>query len=251
MDERLWIFDLDNTLVATPRSYGYAIVEFIRLMLDVFSWRAPYWITIVELISEIDNKRVDDYGGARHRFPGSLVICYWRLCEQVGMPKDGEITFLVRRIGESAFSWDFYRQDQLIPGVEETFNFLKAQGDDLLILTRGDPDVQWLKWEGYDLGRWFPTEKEFRVIRWEPIAGYPGDKGKELAKLRKEYPERGIYSVGDSIRSDIVPAAEAEMIPIYIPAYSRWDRGLETPSLPDETIVLKKIAEIIERYDEL
>lgn len=248
---RLWIFDLDGTLIATSRAYGYAVVEFIKLMLDVFAQRTPTVEEIDELRREIDNERVEAYGAVCHRFPVSLVICYCQLCEKLGIPVDKGVISRVYRIGERAFSIDFYRRDQLIPGVEETLDFLEAQGDDLLVLTKGDPLVQWRKWWGYNLGRWFPTSKEFRVVRWEPRAGYPGDKGPLLAELREEYPERKIYMVGDSVPSDMIPAVEAGVIAVHIPAYGKWEWRSETPPLPEGVISLKKITDIVEKYNEL
>jgi len=249
MAGRLWVFDLDNTLVATSRSYGCATAKFAILMLGVLGWRAPQLSEIIKLYTEIDNKRTKIYGAARHRFPGSLVVCYRQLCDQVGASKDEEIISQVWQIGEKAFSLDFYLQDQLIPGVEKTLNFLKAQGDDLLVLTKGDPLVQWRKWTGYNLGCWFPSAKEFRVVRWEPRAGYSGDKGPALAELRKKYPERKIYMVGDSVDSDIIPAVEVGVIAIHIPAWSKWSWRSEASPLPEGVILLKKIADIIEQYE--
>lgn len=248
---RVWVFDLDNTMIASSRAYGYAVVEFIKLMLDVFAQEAPTVEEIDELRREIDNERVRTHGAVCHRFPVSLVICYCRLCEKLSVPVDKGVVSQVYQIGEESSSIDFYRQDQLIPGVEETLDFLRAQGDEILVLTKGDPLVQWRKWWGYGLYRWFPTSKEFRVVRWEPRAGYPGDKEPALAELRREHPDRKIYMVGDSIVSDMIPAIKAEVIPIYVPGYAKWNWRKESSPLPEETIVLEKIADIIERYDKL
>lgn len=251
MAGRLWVFDLDNTLAATSRGYGYVIAEFIYLMLDAFGWRASHWFQIAELVRKIDNDRAEVYGAARHRFPGSLAICYEQLCRRAGVATDVNTRARVMEIGRSAFSLQQFLEDELIPGVAEALDFLEEQEDDLLILTKGDSVIQHRKWLGYGLRRWFPTAREFLVVRWEPILGYPGDKGVVLAELREKYPERKIYMVGDSVGSDMIPAAEAGVTPLHVPAYSKWGRGREIPS-PPGTIELKKgVVEITERYDEL
>jgi len=250
MAGRLWIFDLDDTLLPVAPHYGRAIADFIRLMLDVFGYKAPYWFTIAKLVNEIDNERADRYGGARFRFPSSLVVCYLRLCKQVEAPYDKKIASRVCQIGMQVFDINLYLQDTLIPGVEETLNFLIAQGDELRVLTKGDLIAQWRKYHGYHLERWFPYKK-FLVVRWEPRIGYPGDKRKVLTEIRKRDPGRKIYFVGDSIRFDMIPASQVGITPIYIPTCGKWDRGLPEPPLPPEAIVLKEIAEIMRRHDEL
>lgn len=247
----VWVFDLDNTLVATSRAHGYALVKFIRLMLDTLAQKAPTVERILELYREIDNERTVSYGAASHRFPGSLAICYRELCREVGDPVDEVVVTQVRQIGERAFSLDFYLQDQLIPGVEETLDFLKARGDEVLVLTKGDLLAQWRKWIGYRLDRWFPTGEEFRVARWDPRLGYSGDKGPVLVELRKKYHERKIYMVGDSIDSDVIPAIKAGVIPVFVLGYAKWNWRKESSPLPDGVKEFRKIADIIERYDEL
>lgn len=249
MAGRLWVFDLDGTLIATSRAYGYAALEFVRFMLDTFARKAEHWFEIAQLLRKIGNEQTEIYGAARHRFPGSMAICYQQLCNQRGIPEDEAIVLRVLQIGEKAFDREFYRRDQLLPGVEETLNFLWAQGDNLFVLTKGDPDVQWPKWEEYNLDRWFPTSREFRVVPWDPSVGHSGDKGPVLAELREEYPKRKIYMVGDSVPSDMIPAVEAGVIGVHIPAYSKWEWRSETPPLPEGVIPLKKIADIIEEYE--
>lgn len=251
MAGRLWVFDLDDTLVPTSQFYSYATVKFLNLMLDTFGGRAPDWFVIAQLFRKIDNDRVKIHGNAHHRFPGSLTICYRQLCKQVGVPVDEGVVAWVRRIGEEVFSLDLYLQDALIPGVEETLDFLEARRDEILVLTKGDLLIQWRKWQGYRLERWFPTSKEFRVVRWDPRLGYPGDKGQVLVELRGKYPQRKIYMVGDSVDSDIIPAIEAGVSPIYIPAYGRWSWRPVTSPLPEGVKKIAKITVLIDEYDQL
>lgn len=251
MANRIWIFDLDGTLIQAGRSYGRTILEFVQLMLDVFGWRSPHWFETASLVNSLDYKQFETWGASRDRLPSTLVEVYRQLCSKVGVPYDEDLALRIWRLGESASSLEFYRQDHLIPGVEETLNFLQSKGDLLFVLTKGDLVTQRRKWWGYKLGRWFPTPFEFIVVRWEPALGYPGDKKEVMIDLRRLYPDRRIYMAGDSIKADIIPAVEVGLTAIHIPPYWRWHWQRGKPLLPKGVIELREIREIIERYDEL
>jgi len=247
--ERVWAFDLDGTLIEAARYYGRAQLRFIQLMMDNLGWQSPRWLEIAQLADRIDRELVGRWGGSRDRFPGALVQCYQQLCEKAGVDVDEAVSLVAWRIGESAFAPENYHPDLVIPGVEEVLDFLTERGDEIFVVTRGDPVVQWRKWEGCELFRWFPRSR-FIVVRWEPAFGYPGDKAEVLVDLRAEFPGRKAYMVGDSVEGDIIPAALVGMTPIYIPAYWRWVPDNED-RLPAGAVILRGIREIVERYGDL
>jgi putative hydrolase of the HAD superfamily len=246
--DRVWVFDLDATLIETGPLYGQAELAFAQLIMKALP-RPHRPLAVLQLVDEIDLKLVERWGGSRDRFPASLCHCYRQLCERVGITPDERVERDVWWWGESAFDPDKYGPDLLIPDVEKVLDFLTcAKSDTLLVLTAGDPAVQGAKWEGCGLRRWF-SEDRLIIVRWEPAAGYPGDKTEELVALRGRYPGRKIFMVGDSISSDIVPAIGAGIKAIHIP--SNWGWRPDEQKLPKGAVVLERIVQIRDRYDEL
>jgi putative hydrolase of the HAD superfamily len=243
--DRVWVFDLDATLIETGPLYGRAELKFADLMMEVFA-RPRRPLEALQLIDRVYLEIVKRWGVSRDCFPTALCQCYRKLCQQA---PDKEVELEVWRVGESVFDPGNYSPDLLIPGAEKTLDFLACEkSDTLFILTVGDPAVQGAKWEGCGLRRWF-SEDRLIIVRWEPAAGYPGDKTEELVALRGRYPGRKIFMVGDSISSDIIPAIRAGVGAVYIPSYWEWRPG--TQELPKEAIVLSQINQIIEKHDEL
>jgi len=246
---RVWAFDLDNTLIEASRFYGYAILDFIRLMMEVLEWKTLSWWEIGQLVSQVDRELVERWGASRDRFPAALMQCYRRLCDFVEVPCDEAVSRAAWRIGEKAFASGNYSPRLIIPGVENVLNCLSRQDDKLFIVTKGDPVVQRRKWQGCKFQRWFPRD-HFLVVRWEPAAGYSGDKTGALLELCERYPYCKCYMVGDSIKDDILPALRAGMTGIHIPSNWRWHSGEPPLPLPNGAIRLKRIAEILEVFPE-
>jgi hypothetical protein len=93
-----------------------------------------------------------------------------------------------------------------------------------------------MKWRGYNLRRFFPSNREFRVVKWEKLP--------TLERLRRLRPDLQAVMVGDSIGSDLVPAAKVGYLPIFVPHPSVWDHGELVNHPPEGTIRLEKITEL-------
>lgn len=239
----LWVFDLDGTLVTSNIDYSFVLLDFCQLMLETFEHKAPYYQTIFDLEQGIDRERFKTMRAHRDRFPGSLVEAYKELCLRANVRVDSEIERQVWKIGAGALSEETYQNRSLIPGAEETLEFIRNQGDPLYCVTAGDAVVQWMKWRGYNLSRFFPTQREFRPVKW--------DKLPTLKKLRTLYPDLPAIMVGDSIGSDIVPAAVTGYLPIYVPHPSVWDHGELVEELPGRTRKFARIDQVRTKYWDL
>jgi FMN phosphatase YigB (HAD superfamily) len=204
---------------------------------DLLCWK------FIEFLRDIDKERFKTMRAHRERFPGSMVEAYRELCRHAGIEPDPAIERRSWEIGMAALSEETYRNRGMIPGVEETLQFLQEQGELLYCVTAGDPVVQWMKWRGYNLRRFFPSQREYRVIWW--------DKLRTLKKLRKLHQDKAAIMVGDSIGSDLVPADKVGYQPVFVPHPSVWDHGELVNNAPEGTIKLRQISEIRERYEEL
>lgn len=247
MPRSLWVFDLDGTLITSGIDYARAVLRWGLMFIDALEHRAPHYeqffIKFIEHLRDIDKERFKTMRAHRERFPGSMVEAYHAICRDFGIELDPIIEQNTWDIGMSALSQETYRNRGMIPGAQETLTFLQGKEALLLCVTAGDPTVQGIKWLGYNLARFFPSQQEFIVVEWEKL--------ETLTMLRSMYPDLPVFMVGDSIGSDIQPAAKAGMKPIFIPHPSVWDNGELVNELPAGAIQLSRITEIVDRFDEL
>jgi len=242
---KVFIFDLDDTLYWNVHDYCYPILEFEKFMLDILGHKAPHITVIRKLEGEIDRGRVKKFGYSMERFPGTLVETYKTICSWAGVAFDKKIAEKIWQIGMKAFDPEIYKKKGLVEGVEEVLNFLKKQGDGLALLTRGDERVQQLKINALRLARWFYH------IHIVPSKG--SSIFRAIAKAFKE--KNAVYSVGNSLKSDIEPALEAGLSGIYIPCET-WEFDENKEEMSKTTgkgrlFIFKEIIEIRNRYKEL
>lgn len=110
---------------------------------------------------------------------------------------------------------------ELLDGVPETLEQLAARGHDLVLLTKGDPAEQRLKIEVSGIAHHF---RETHVVREKDVTTY-----RELVRTARLTPGR-TWMVGNSPRSDILPALAADLGAVHIPHRSTWE--LERADLP-------------------
>lgn len=113
---------------------------------------------------------------------------------------------------------------ELLDGVAETLEQLAARGHDLVLLTKGDPAEQRLKIEASGLARHF---RETHVVREKDVGTY-----RALTASAALDPQR-TWMVGNSPRSDILPALAAGLGAVHIPHHMTWE--LERADLPERT----------------
>ena len=164
---KLWVFDLDGTLITSGIDYARAVCRWELMFIDRMEHRAPHYDKFVpeflNLLRESEKELFKTMRAHRERFPTSMVAAYRGLCRSFEMDVDPEIERETWEIGVSALSEETYRNRGMMPGAEETLKFLQERGDLLYCVTAGDPVVQWMKWRGYNLRRFFPSQREYRV----------------------------------------------------------------------------------------
>ncbi|MFA5887907.1 MAG: HAD family hydrolase [Candidatus Nanoarchaeia archaeon] len=241
---KTFIFDYDDTLAWNSHDYCYAELEFLRWVLDRLESKAPNMQLILNKAVEIDKEAVIGMGFGMERFPSSLRETYKWVCHGAGI-EDPEGEKVAYDLGMRAFDESKYRQRGLVEGAIETLDFLVAQRDELILLTKGDERVQRKKIEATEAWRYFRVDainivekKNVETLRYV-VAGR--DKSR-------------VWHVGNSIRSDVEPALEAGIKMIYIPcetwAYEREHNGI--PEDKKERIwTFDKIAGIRHNYHTL
>ena len=128
---------------------------------------------------------------------------------------------------------------ELIDGVPETLREL-ATRHDLLLLTKGDDAEQQLKIDVSGLASHF---RETRVV-------HEKDAGAYRALIRElDLPPSDTWMIGNSPRSDILPALEAGLRAVWIPHPATWT--LEDDELPDDDdriVTVERFRDLAERF---
>ena len=132
--EKVFLFDLDDTLMWNEYTYSLAVMEFFELLMKVFKRRLPLVCGIgcrveeitLEMIKKTNPKTDKLYGFSMSRWPDSFVMCYKELCEKGWGEYDPKVAEEVHKIGLKTFDENLYRQTGLVPGAELVLDFLKA-----------------------------------------------------------------------------------------------------------------------------
>lgn len=244
--KRVFVWDLDDTLIWTSWAYSKAFAAFYEYMLQLFDYRLIELRTLGTISEEIDKSLVKQinpktgktYGYSMYRFPASLVKTYEWLCGHGYGKYQEAVARRVKIMGMEAFDPLGYKQQGLVKGAEETLNFIKSLGDVQILITKGGHLVQECKIVTLNLDQWFGDQIQIVDI-----------KAKEtFLEYRERYPDSSIFSVGNSYNSDILPALEAGVKAIFIPYYT-W-LGEQPPPAIDENRILKidNIKQIVELY---
>lgn len=208
------LFDLDDTLIHCNKYFEAVLQQFSDLM---STWFAGSRITsedIREKQLEIDIAGVKIHGFTTDHFPLSLVKTYEFFADAAGRLKDKMEEEELLALGRSAYN----QQVEPYPHMVETLDRLKADGHELFLYTGGVPTVQ---------------EKKIKAVRLEPYFG----KGVFVRQhktvhdletiVRQEQFDRGrTWMIGNSMRTDVVPALEAGLHCIYIPAVLEWQYNI-------------------------
>lgn len=221
MANRVWVFDLDGTLMDTLDLYRKPLEKAFALIMEVLGDNSPTLSEIKlrhnildrALIYKVNPLTGRLYYYTKQRFPTSLVEIYKLLCREAGIESDCAVERRLYKIGLEAFKRERYRR-KIKPQVLPLVRFLTGQGDTLLILTKGDKGVQ---------GDKKRTLKEAGLLKYFRDFLIAEDKKDSFFRsVTRQYPSESYYSVGDTYYDDIVPAIKHGYFGIYIPSPANW-----------------------------
>jgi putative hydrolase of the HAD superfamily len=226
------IIDADDTLWETEIYYEQCISDFGGMMATMGFDRQEAERTV----DEVERKRVPLVGYGPHEFSRNLVITYERLCQRYGRSVKGDVSSAVWEMGQVVLEPPI----EFLDGVTEALPWLSGRFR-LILLTKGDQDVQVGKLERSGLAHYFEgvhvvQEKDAEVLR-----GLMADYGLQ--------PEM-TWMVGNSPRSDINPALEAGIGAVHIPHSNTWSFEHQEIADPDRVVVLKNFGELQTLFSE-
>jgi len=225
------IFDGDDTLWSTEGLYDDARSN-ARSIIAGAGLDAAEWERRERLI---DVANVERFGYRRERFPTSCVEAYRQLCQLDAGEPDRATEQRIKTAAEMVFE----RDPPLFEGTREVLAALRDGGFRLALLTKGDPDVQSKRIERSGLRPFFDVieivpEKTADVFaRLLAALGVSADSA---------------WMVGNSVRSDVLPALRAGVRAIWIDAHV-WEHERDHEKLVDERVIvassLSEVAGII------
>jgi putative hydrolase of the HAD superfamily len=217
------IFDADDTLWENN-------VLFERVIADFLDWVAHPTLDKAEIraiLDDIEAANVVTHGYGSTIFLHSLGECLERLRERPATTAERQ------QIAELAVAL-VERRVELVPGVADTLTEL-GQRHDLLLLTKGDTEEQQRKIDASGLAHYF---RGLHIVAEKGVEVY-----RQLA-LEHGLTPATTWMIGNSPKSDILPARAAGMNAVLIPNAHTWvldhaeldpadDRVLTLTSFPD------------------
>jgi putative hydrolase of the HAD superfamily len=232
--KRAVIFDGDDTLWLTEDLYDRARSNARRLVeaagMDGSRWE--------ELEREIDVGNVAGMGHSPERFPTSCTQALDRLAAQAGLTVDESLRAEVRAAAQAVFTADA----PLRPHAEKVVRELANRGVRLALLTKGDRAVQEARIARSGLAGFFDV---IEIVEHKSEA----DIGRVLHSLGVEADEA--VSVGNSIRSDVLPSIAAGVDAVWIPAHV-WEYERAHDHLaPEGVAAIADLGELLDVLDGL
>lgn len=222
------IVDGDDTLWENNIYFEQAIEDFIDFLGHSHLGREQVRAVLDEV--ERLNSRVHGYGSAA--FARNLRETYEQLAERdVDHAARDHVVSLARRITQVEL--------QLLPGVRETLEDLSSRHR-LLLFTKGEPEEQRLKVQRSGLEHRF---NDVVIAREKDVDAY-----RQLIRDHDLDAEQA-WMIGNSPRSDIVPALEAGLHAVYIPHPHTWTlEQADVPRANGRLLVLDAFTQLREHF---
>mgnify|MGYP001586569412 CR=1 FL=1 len=167
------LVDLDNLLILTePKYHEVASETFRKIQKDaIFHDKNPPSLRyLMKIQREIDDKLSKKFHyGFLNRFPISLIETYKRICRELKIGLDEKLIKQISAEARSPFNIKVYdKEGDLMPGAEETLDFLKKKRIEMRIYTKGEESYQKQKFDYFDLARWFNRDEMIIVGKKKP-----------------------------------------------------------------------------------
>lgn len=208
------IFDMDDTLIHCNKYFDLILGDFFEWMTD---WFAPFGLTTEEVRSkqiEIDIAGTKQLGFASTNFPQSLIATYRHYCQTYGRTPSTAEEEQLFALGMSVYD----QEVEPYPGMVETLERLQADGHRLYLYTGGEARIQQRKIEQMKLADYF--EDRIYIRRHKNIEAL-----EEIVRAGS-FDRSHTWMIGNSLRTDVVPALTAGINSIYLKQQREWEYNL-------------------------
>lgn len=204
------IFDLDDTLVHCNKYFELILGQYFEMMSDWFSDEGPTTEELRRKQVEIDVETVNTSGLASDNFPKSLIATYRYFCAKYNRPTDPFQEGQLMKLGLSVYDQEI----EAYPGMVETLDNLKHDGHELYLYTGGDHSIQRRKIEQMKLDMYFND----RIY----IRRHKNVEALEKILSSRSFDRKHTWMIGNSLRTDVIPAVTAGVKSIYLKQQNEW-----------------------------
>lgn len=204
------IFDLDDTLIYCNR-YFYAVIDqFVAVMQNWFQHTGITDEHIRQKQAEIDLEGVMADGFKSNHFPQSFVLTYRFFIAMTAQARSLSREKYLFELGKSVYQ----HQVEPYPFMEQTLATLAEQGHDLHLYTGGQSTIQERKIKALHLERYFHDRIYVRT--------HKNIDAMESILTEQQLDRSATWMIGNSMRTDVLPALTAGIHAIHIEAASEW-----------------------------
>jgi len=204
------LFDLDDTLVYCNKYFHHVLDRFADLMVSWFGPRGVSRDDVAAKQTEIDIAGVHVVGFQSEHFPQSLIDTYRFYQRSTGRPGSPLEEDVLWKLGNSVYEMEV----EPYPMMDETLEFLAGQGHELHLYTGGDAAIQSRKIESMRLNRYF----EDRIY----IRQHKNTEALEQILESGRFDRANTWMIGNSIRTDVVPALNCGIHAVYLKQETEW-----------------------------
>jgi putative hydrolase of the HAD superfamily len=197
------LFDADDTLWENNIYFLRAIEEYMTLLAPI----APDRAEVHRVLCEVEHECIPLRGYGSRNFITALHEVFQRFC---GGTDGIEFSLAIEAIGERLLSHPV----EPMPGVAATLQALR-EDHRLLVFTKGDHSEQSGKLERSGLREFF---ERIEVVEEKDTAAY------EKLVRRHGLSRDSTAMIGNSPRSDVLPALAAGLWAVFIPHPYTWER---------------------------
>ncbi|PZT53888.1 HAD family hydrolase [Paenibacillus silvae] len=208
------LFDLDDTLVYCNKYFNLVLGEFFENMMQWFDGHPLTTQQIREKQLEIDVTGVNKVGFASHHFPQSLIDTYRYFSQRYARPTSTKEETYLSKLGMSVYT----QEVEPYPHMVETLEDLKSAGHSLYLYTGGETVIQQRKIDQMKLSIYFDD----RIY----IRQHKNIEALEGILASGTFDRRATWMIGNSLRTDIMPAVNAGIQSIYIKQPNEWQYNI-------------------------
>ncbi|QHT61645.1 HAD family hydrolase [Paenibacillus lycopersici] len=204
------LFDLDDTLIYCNKYFFFVIEQFTDCMMD---WFRGYGATPEEIRdkqTELDIAGVHIEGFKSDHFPQSFIDTYRYFSHLFGRSKSVLEEDLLWKLGRSVYEF----AAEPYPFMEETLDELSGQGHDLHLYTGGELLIQTKKIKQMNLERYFGPRIYVRAKK--------NTEAMESILQEGQFDRRSTWMIGNSLRTDVIPALTNGINAIHMKTDSEW-----------------------------
>lgn len=205
------LFDLDDTLIHCNK-YFFLVID--RFVAEMSVWFAGFDEVTPEAIRdkqiEIDIAGISVLGFKSEHFPQSFVESYRYFTELTGRRRSVAEEEKLWKLGLSVYELE----TEPYPHMEETLDRLAGTGHELHLYTGGEVLIQQRKITNMQLERYFGG----RIY----IRRHKNNDALEGILKEGQFDRKHTWMIGNSLRTDVVPALTSGLHAIHMLTESEW-----------------------------